>query len=52
MCVVVFIEKLEVCQQSYTEGLFRVYKHLKGLNSERSETEDEEALRHNRKMFV
>ena len=50
--VVVFVEKLEVCQHSYTRGLFRVYKHLNGLNSERPQTEDAEALRYDRKSFV
>ena len=37
-CVVVFVEELEVCQHSYTHGGFRVYQHVKDLNSDRPET--------------
>ena len=51
-CVVaLFIEMLEVCQQSYTQRRVRMYQHLKDLNSERPETENAKALRYNRKFL-
>ena len=54
LCVVVFVfvEKLEISQHLYTQGRFRVYQHLTDLNSERPQTEDVNALRYNREMFV
>jgi len=44
--------KLEVSQQSYTQGRFRVYQRLTDLNSDRPQTEDAKALRYNREIFV
>jgi len=49
--VVVFVQQLELSQQSYTEWRFRAYKHMKELNSERPQTEDAETLIYNRKML-
>jgi hypothetical protein len=47
-CVtVVFVEELEFCQQSYSQGHFSVYQHLNDLNSERSEVKDFKVLRYN-----
>ena len=50
--VIVFVEKLEFYQHSYTQWRFRVYKHLEDLNSERLKTENAKSLRYNSKMLV
>ena len=46
-CVVVFVEKLEFYQQSYTQRTLQVYQHLNDRNHERAEVKDSEVIKYN-----
>jgi hypothetical protein len=51
-CVIVFVEQLKLSPAVISQWRFRVYKHLKDLNSDRPQTEDAKALRWQKTVSV